>query len=254
MTKSLNTNELPGCGLTNGSRALAAVVLLSLVASLPGAAAGVDSDDFTLHVDLASDYVLRGYSQTRGRPAIQLSLDFEHESGIFTGLRLSNVDFASVGQFEDSRDLEVNIYAGYGRELSREWVFSATLVQYEYPGDDGMIDWDYTELGLALQRGAAALAVVYSDSAIGSGDHGLAVELTDRWRLPKDLQLAAGVGFFDLHAPFLKDYLYWNLGLSRPIRRFTYTLGYFDSDDRAEYLWGEQAEARLVAEVSYRLH
>ncbi len=241
-------------GMTTRSTVLNASALLGVALCLPAAAAGVDSDDFTVYVSVASDYVFRGYSQTREDPAIQLGLDFEHESGLFAGLWVSNVDFPPAGPFEDRRELEVNIYAGYGVELGREWALSGTLVRYEYPGDEGAIDWDYSEFGLALRHGGAVLSVAYSDSALGSGDAGVAVELTERWPLPRNLELAAGVGFFDLDSPFLRDYYYWNVGLSRPFRRFTLTLGYFDTDGSGEYNWGEFAEPRLVASVTYRVH
>ena len=54
--------------------------------------------------------------------------------------------------------------------------------------------------------------------------------------------------------PFLKDYIYWNVGLSRPVKRLSFALDYFDTDDRGEDLWGELAGARIVAGVSYRIH
>lgn len=248
------TTGVPTAGVTSRSIALAASPLLALLWTLPGAAAGIDGDDFVVYIGLASDYAFRGYSQTQEDPAVKLGLDFEHESGLFAGLSASNVDFPPAGPFEDTRDLAVRLYAGYGLELGREWGLSGTVVRYEYPGSEGVIDWNYTEVGLALHYGAAALAVAYSDSALGSGDPGLVVELTDRWPLPADLRLAAGLGFYDVDSPFLEDYVYWNIGLSKRLRRFTLTLDYVDTDGRGEEIWGELAGARLIAGITFRIH
>ena len=231
--------------------ALASCTLIGVFVCLPAVATGVDSNDFTAYVDLASDYVRRGYSQTNANPALQLGLDFEHESGLFAGLRTSTVDFPSSGSFVDARELELNLYAGYGRDLGRGWAASASMVHYEYFGDESTIDWDYTELAAAVRFGRAALALAYSDSALGSGDRGLAVELTDGWRLPAALELEAGIGFFDLESPFLEDYVYWSLKLLRPIKRFSLSLGYYDTDDRGQAIWGELAEARVIVGTTY---
>jgi uncharacterized protein (TIGR02001 family) len=238
---------------TSPPTALAATALLGLLSALPAGAAGV-ADDLSVYVGAVSDYVFRGYSQTRERPAVQLGLDYEHESGLFAGLWASNVEFAPAGPFEDPRDVEIDAYVGYGVELGRDWALSGTLVRYAYPGADDVIDWDYNELAVALRWSDAALAVAYSDSSLGSGEKGVAVELTDRWKLPWRLALLAGAGFYDLEASYLEDYVYWNLGLARPFGRFTLTLGYFDTDGRAEEVWGDRAAARLVAGATFRIH
>jgi uncharacterized protein (TIGR02001 family) len=148
----------------------------------------------------------------------------------------------------------VSLYAGYGLELGRGYALSATAVHYEYPGSDDMTDWDYTELALALQYRGVAVSAAYSDSAIGSGDPGIAVEASGRWALSTHLELTAGLGFFDLDSRFLMDYLYWSAELSRPWKRLTFTLGYFDTDDRGRELWGDLAGSRLIGGVSYRVH
>lgn len=235
-------------------KAVAPIALMGLLASPPAGADGIDGDDFSVYAGLVSDYVFRGYSQSDENPALQLGVDFEHESGLFAGIWASSVEFPSRGSFDDPRDVEVDVYAGYGVELGRDWALSGSVVRYEYPGADAVVDWDYTELVLALHHGAAALTVNYSDSSLGSRRKRLAYELTGSWSLPLQLELATGLGFYDLDGPFLKDYVYWHAQLARPLRRLTFTLGYFDTDGRAEDVWGELAEARLVAGVTLRIH
>jgi uncharacterized protein (TIGR02001 family) len=43
-----------------------------------------------------TNYLFRGISQTRNRPAGQFTLDIEHESGIYVGAFLSNANFAGT--------------------------------------------------------------------------------------------------------------------------------------------------------------
>ena len=230
---------------------------MSLVCSLQASSArseGIQPEDVVVYATLVSDYVFRGFSQTREKPAVQLGVELDHPSGVFAGLWASNVEFPRAGPIEDRRDVELDLYVGYGRSLGGTWAASASVSRYEYPGGGDEIDWDYTEFGVALHRENAALAASYSDSAFGSGAEGLAIELSDRWMLPKGVELTAGVGFSDLEAVFLEDYVYWNLGVSRPFKRVEPTLEYFDTDPRGEDNWGTRARARLVVGVSYRLH
>jgi uncharacterized protein (TIGR02001 family) len=233
-----------------------AFVLGALLAAAPSptAAAGIDAEDFTVYVTLVSDYVLYGYSQTEENPALQAGVDFEHPGGIFAGVRLSNVEFPPAGSVEDPRDLEIHLFAGYGLELGGGLALSAGLVHYEYPGSGNAIDWDYTELDLALQYRNAALSVGFSDSALGSGYDGIAVGLVGRWALRRRVELTTGVGYYDLEAPYLMDYLYWNAELSRTWKRLTFTLGYVDTDDRGRQIWGDLAGSRLVGGVRIRAH
>lgn len=45
---------------------------------------------------VATDYLFRGISQTRQRPAAQLTLDVEHSSGLYVGAFVSNANFAGT--------------------------------------------------------------------------------------------------------------------------------------------------------------
>ena len=53
--------------------------------------------DSSMTVTLATDYIWRGQSQTDGAGAIQGSLDFAHESGLYVGAWASNIDSEDFG-------------------------------------------------------------------------------------------------------------------------------------------------------------
>lgn len=94
---------------------------------------------------IVSDYLFRGFSQTRERPAVQLTLDVEHSSGLYVGAFASNVTFLGLNARQ-----EVDLMAGYRFELAGAKL-DAGVVWYTYPGYDilaGGFDLNYVELQL----------------------------------------------------------------------------------------------------------
>ncbi|WP_137181383.1 TorF family putative porin [Roseomonas sp. AR75] len=79
---------------------------------------------------VATDYLFRGISQTRDRPAIQGTLDVEHESGIYVGAFLSNAMFAGTNIRQ-----ELDGFLGY-RFQALGAKFDLGAVYFAYPGYD----------------------------------------------------------------------------------------------------------------------
>lgn len=80
---------------------------------------------------LASDYLFRGISQTRNRPAAQLSLDVQHDSGLYVGGFVSNATFLGA-PFNDTRQ-ELDLLAGYRRSFGA-LSLDGGVIAYLYPG------------------------------------------------------------------------------------------------------------------------
>jgi uncharacterized protein (TIGR02001 family) len=79
---------------------------------------------------ITTDYVFRGISQTRSRPAIQLTLDVEHESGLYIGTFVSNANFVGTNIRQ-----EVDFNIGYRFTLAGVKLdIGATY--FGYPGYD----------------------------------------------------------------------------------------------------------------------
>lgn len=232
------------------SRALRslALVLFWTALGLPATATqALGSDNLGASVTLATDYVLRGISQTRGDPAIQGGFHFEHPSGIFAGAWASNVEFPDRFGQGRGRDLELDTYVGYGLDLSPRWAVVATLVHYDYPGADTTFDYEYEEGSLSLQSADRwTVGVSFTDDAFGFGEQALIYELTGRHPLSTDLDLTAGVGYYDLDRTFGTTYWFWNVGLGRTWNRFSLELGWFGTSDEAGAIWGDLADDRLV--------
>lgn len=86
------------------------------------------------NVALISDYRFRGVSQSGGDPAIQGGLTVTHESGIYAGVWSSSIDFAKLGAGAVYGSQEVDLTAGWSREVSSGLTADLGLTYYAYPG------------------------------------------------------------------------------------------------------------------------
>jgi uncharacterized protein (TIGR02001 family) len=72
----------------------------SLLLAAPPASAQQTIDSLGVTVTatpaVTTDYLFRGLSQTRSRPAVQFTLDVEHESGVYVGTFVSNANFVGT--------------------------------------------------------------------------------------------------------------------------------------------------------------
>jgi len=106
---------------------------------------------------ITSDYLFRGLSQTRNRPAAQLTLDVEHASGVYVGAFLSNVAFAGTNARQ-----ELDLLAGY-RFAIGDLKLDLGATYYAYPGYSaapGGFDLDFYEFALRASYEIAPMKFV----------------------------------------------------------------------------------------------
>jgi hypothetical protein len=117
--------------------AIAAAASLMMSANVMAAdapAAAPDPGPVTANVTLASQYRYRGISQTNSLPAIQGGFDYAHESGFYIGNWNSNISWISDGYGAGvSAPIEMDIYAGFKKEVSEGLTLDVGLLQYYYP-------------------------------------------------------------------------------------------------------------------------
>lgn len=114
-----------------GLKAIAAILLMS--------AAGVAHAQFSATVTAVSDYDFRGISLSGTDPALQGSLDWAHDSGLYVGAWGSCcLDFGPGTE----ADYEVDLYAGFAGGVEGGFNWDAGLVYYFYrPEDDPSLDY-----------------------------------------------------------------------------------------------------------------
>lgn len=90
--------------------------------------------DASMTATLATDYIWRGQSQTDGKGAVQASLDFAHESGIYVGAWGSNVDSTDFG----GASIELDYYLGYGGSITDDISYDLGWANYTFPGNSSL--------------------------------------------------------------------------------------------------------------------
>lgn len=227
-----------------------ALVLLAAMASIATAAASARelAAQVDVYATLTSDYVFRGISQTWGNPALQGGIDIALPNGVFAGLWISRVDIASGAQ-RRRRDLELDLYVGVSGELRPDWSWTASLVNYHYPNTG--VDYDYLELNGGLYfRDSLSAAISYSAEAAGSHEPGGSLATRFAQPLNPAFSIDGGVGHYWLSSDFLKDYVYWDAGLSWQEGSLALDLRYHGSGGSARRNYGAAADDRLVFSIS----
>lgn len=81
------------------------------------------------NVELASDYIFRGLTQTWGGPALQGGGEVAWQNGFAAGAWASSISEKSY----PGASLEVDIYANYGLSIDDDWSWRVGLYSYLYP-------------------------------------------------------------------------------------------------------------------------
>jgi len=207
--------------------------------------------EFSGYLTLTTDYVWRGVTQSDGDPAAQLGGEVSFRSGIYAGLWGSTIDIDNGGGRQ--RDFELNYYVGFSHDLSRRWIVGLNVVAYNYPGQEGPIDYNYEEVGVSLNFDDRAwLEYAYSPDYWGLDIESHNVEVISEWAAGKHLVVGAAAGYFDFGG-FLDDsYAYWDLGVTWPRNRFSVDLRYHDTSSPVFIVsTPDSADARVV--LSFRV-
>jgi uncharacterized protein (TIGR02001 family) len=206
---------------------LTAAALLGGSLTLPqaaGAQTTIESLGLTVTATPAvtTDYLFRGISQTRGRPAAQFTLDVEHSSGLYIGGFISNVAFPGTNLRQ-----EVDGSFGYRFSLG-DLKLDVGATYFGYPGYErppGGYDWAWWEVNLRASQevGPFKLLGQVSWSPNFNFESGNAVYVEGGFDLGSTvagvtLSARAGYQWVEDNARFgLPDYGVFSVGLSREI-------------------------------------
>ena len=230
---------------------LSAFLVSFLLGACAPASANSDSTGFGASVTLASDYMLRGFSQSKGKPALQGGVAWTSESGWIAGAWGSTVDFVEDGVPSDGAHVELDLYVGRSWSLSERLALDATLIRYAYPGTVPGVSYDYNELILAFHVGDRVSAtMIYSNDAFGTAHPALLYEIAAQYPLPHGLELSGRLGHYDLDQAFGSSYAYYGVGLAKNFGNVTLEWRYEGADRDGRRLWGDDADPRMVLQLS----
>ena len=230
--------------------------------ALSGAAAGLmflgstaKAADFSGNATLTSDYVWRGSTQTLGDPAAQLGFKLAGDSGFYASAWASNVHFAPGVD----ANLELDLTAGWTKNLSGDWALDVNVLHYRYPGS--AVDLDWTELnGTLTWKGNYWASVGVSNEALGYDASGTYLLFGAKWPVNDRFRFEASAAhyFLDAHTVGRNGYSH---GMASAVYAFTkpdakatvegrLTLHATDSDAKAIFgadNAGSRVEAALQA-------
>jgi uncharacterized protein (TIGR02001 family) len=210
-------------------------------------------------VDLTSDYIFHGLSESQGYPALQGDIHYRSDSGAaaaenFIGLWGSTISRAATGG-----SYELNAYLGRTFLIDSNSSATLTYVHYAYPNDHGSPRYDYDELaaGWAFQdRVSATLAWTpdtarYSERGFGRCCRALSYNVAVHQGLGHALTVSAALGYDELNGA--AGYAYWNGGIAYALGAWQLDLSYFAVQPRAVLLYGSViAGNRLVGTLVWR--
>jgi uncharacterized protein (TIGR02001 family) len=170
--------------------------------------------DLTGSLVFTTNYIYRGYSKSNDNPVGQGNLEYAHESGVYGGLWVSQVNFGDH-DFPDSTRVELNPYLGWVHSLSEDWRGEVSVGGYIYPGKISGVDSSYAEYYLSLHYSDFLTARwAFAPNAFNRDATTFAYELMGRYSFLDTLQGSLGVGFNQAYELLYSNYPYWTVGLT----------------------------------------
>jgi uncharacterized protein (TIGR02001 family) len=160
-------------------------LLAALIAASLSARADVHGE-----LTLASDYVLRGISQSARRAVVQTDLRVDTASGLYGGV------FASPVRFASPRDngIEADLYAGLSHSVSPDLAWDFGVRRYTYSGLANYVHADYSEFHGSVSYRALAFTATYSPRYYDDASHSLYLQVDYLRELRAGLNLGVHLG------------------------------------------------------------
>lgn len=195
-------------------------------------------------VTLASEYIDRGRALSDHNPALQASINFEHDIGLYVGASASTIDLRN--RF-GSRHTELDLYAGFYHERSPLLAYGIAVVRYTYPGQTGFYDYDYTE-GRAHLTFLDRVTVEYAftNDIYGFASDASHWALRFQQRVDDAWLLSAGIGENDLTKIGVAKYAHWDAGVTARFAWLGVDLRWYDNESIVGAFQVPSAGSRVV--------
>ena len=244
-----------GIGMITGLKSgLAALAVCSL--AVPAVAGGSVKDDggaepkreleLSANFSLTSDYVFRGFSQSREHPAVQGGVDATYK-WLYAGIWASRIDFGQIGD-KDVAHAEVDYYIGI-KPVVGPVTFDIGVIYYTYPNAfDPGAELDYVEIkvgasGSFWKDGTLGVTAFYSPEYTGKTGEVFTIEgtfsqafaavrgVTPTWSSTLGYQTGDTLAYQVVFGNGDDSYLYWNSGLTLGFGdNFSLDFRYWDTD------------------------
>ena len=222
------------------------VVLMLLILQI--CASSAMASELSGVVTLTSEYIYRGLEMSDGDPALQLGLDYEHDTGLFVGIWTSMIDLSTpMGE----REIELDYYAGFHYTSQAPLTAMVTVLRYSYPGRIGTHSYDHNEVLFgATWRERYSIELAYTSNLYGLDRIGRHWELRTEWPVANAWVIGAALGGNDLADVGASRYLHWDIGASARFSRLTVDLRWYDNEKPDGFAAQVSANSQLVISVS----
>lgn len=198
----------------------------------------------SLTTTAASDYIADGISATDSHPALQLGLDYEHDSGFYAGVWTSNIDSDEA----DTPNLELDYSIGFKHKLTDAIEGDVGITHYSWYHVSQSDEWNYQEwyAGLTLLENTSLYYYYADDSKVWDGvQRRIIAEHTQP--LPNDFALILTAERVDLETSVAEDYSVYRVGVTKNWFDVDFTLSYWDNTIHGN---DEITKDRFVLEAS----
>jgi uncharacterized protein (TIGR02001 family) len=205
---------------------------------------------FSTWIELASDYVYRGTSETRdGKiPSTKVAITWTHSNGLYLGLYSANNLFPGSGPRNDNPNINAlwGPYIGYStKDIAGTGInYNGMVFQYMYPASGknnyaemfNYFDKQYGKWNLKVE-----FTPTISDWFGVKNLHSYNAAFLPSYSLPYGITLSGGIGYqwFKNDGPKIDyngdghqdlNWLHWNVGINRKVFGYLVDLRYHDTN------------------------
>lgn len=203
----------------------------------------ISADNLSGYLNLTSNDVWRGVSQSNNKPAVQGQIEYGYK-GFYTNVWSSNVQYPGT-----TAGVEFDGSLGYRHTFPCAFGFDAGVIRYTYPSSHFIADdveapenFDYNEGYLLLSYKIFRASVYYSSDTFNLGGSGTYYNGGINWDIPEEYTLnMKGFNFTSTIGRFvfasdvpLHTYTDYYIGLSKALNK-TYKIGVAWTDTNGQF-------------------
>lgn len=197
-------------------------------------------------VSVESDYRFRGYSLSKGDPAVTFALGYDHASGAYAN------GAATVGvDGSDPALIAYQVNAGYAAQVSRSISVDGGVVRSWYTRDSSIgRDTHYTEVYFGVAGRGLSSRVYFSPDYLRPGVETLyaeiegALNLAPRWRLSGHVGMLTHLDERPRYVP--RDHYDWRVTLGRELGRLDLHASLSGGGPGRDYYSGRRHDATAL--------